>query len=282
MLWRVLGTAAAVYLVIVLLAWLFQHRLLYLPSAAGREWAATPQALGLDYEDVRLTTDDNVELSAWWIPARPQRGTLLFLHGNAGNISHRLESIEIFHRLGLSVLIVDYRGYGRSAGEPSEPGTYLDARAAWQHLVEQRRLPPARIVVFGRSLGAAIAAHLADAVASAPAALILESPFTSAPEMAQRAYPFLPARWLTRFDYATREYVRTVQSPVLVLHSREDEIIPFDQGKAVYRAAPEPKRFVTLHGGHNTGFLETGEAYTAALDDFLTHTADMPRPGRGD
>lgn len=279
MLWRVLGTALAVYTVIVVLAWLFQHRLIYLPSVTGREWTTTPQVLGLEHEDVRLTTEDDVELSAWWIPAHPERGTLLFLHGNAGNISHRLESIEIFHRLGLSVLIVDYRGYGQSAGEPSEQGTYLDARAAWRHLVEQRRVAPERIVVFGRSLGAAVAAHLARTVAPAPAALILESAFTNAPEMAQRAYPFLPARLLTRFDYATRDYVRAVNSPVLVLHGRDDEIVPFDQGEAVYRAAPKPKRFVTLRGGHNTGFLESGEVYTEGLERFLTKMAGLPRPG---
>lgn len=279
MLWRVLGTAAVVYLAIVLLAWLFQHRLLYLPSVAGRDWTATPEVLGLDYADVRLTTEDDVELSAWWIPAHPERGTLLFLHGNAGNISHRLESVEIFHRLGLSVLIVDYRGYGQSASEPSEQGTYLDARAAWHYLVEQRRAPPERIVVFGRSLGAAVAAHLAGSLETGPAALILESAFTSAPEMAQRAYPFLPARWLTRFDYTTRDYVRAVDSPVLVLHGRDDEIVPFEQGESVFRAAPEPKRFVTLHGGHNTGFLESGELYTEELERFLAGMAALPRPG---
>jgi len=278
MLWRILGTAAAVYLAIVLLAWLFQHRLLYLPSVAGREWATTPQALGLDFEDLRFTTEDGVELSAWWIPAHAARGSILFLHGNAGNISHRMESIEIFNRLGLSVLIVDYRGYGRSAGAPSEAGTYRDARAAWRYLTAERQLPPARIVVFGRSLGAAIAAQLASSVQSAPAALILESAFTSAPEMAQRAYPFLPARWLTRFDYATRDYVKAARSPVLVLHSRDDEIVPFDHGEAVYRAAPDPKRFVTLRGGHNTGFLESGATYTRALDAFLTEAAKLPQP----
>jgi len=277
MLWRMLAAVAAVYLVIVLLAWLFQHRLLYLPSVAGDGWVTTPVRAGLEYEDLRIATEDGLELSAWWIPAPAERGVILFLHGNAGNISHRLESIAIFHRLNLSVFIVDYRGYGKSTGQPSERGTYLDARTAWEYLVKQRRLPPSRIVVFGRSLGAAIAAHLARAVAPGPAALILESPFTSAPVLAQRAYPLLPARWLTRFDYATEEYVRAVRSPVLVIHSRDDEIVPFAQGESVFRAAAEPKHFLALGGGHNTGFLEAGEVYSRTLDHFLTETANLPR-----
>lgn len=273
---RLLGILVSAYALIVFLAWAFQHRLLYLPNMPGRDWAATPHALGLEYEDVRLTTRDGIELSAWWVPARPQRGTVLFLHGNAGNISHRLESIEIFHRLGMSVLIVDYRGYGKSDGAPSEAGTYRDAEAAWNHLVEERQLAAGDIIIFGRSLGASIAAHLARGVSPAPAALILESPMTSAPDMAQSAYPFLPARWLTRFSYATRTYVAQADCPVLVIHSEDDEIIPYAQGKAVFKAAPEPKRFLALRGGHNTGFLESVEAYVNGIDGFLTDVAGLP------
>lgn len=273
---RLISIVAIAYGLITLLAWVFQHRLLYLPHVAGREWATTPEAAGLAYENLTLMTEDDTELSAWWIPARPQRGVLLFFHGNAGNISHRMESVEIFHRLGMSVLIVDYRGYGASSGKPSEAGTYLDAEASWQYLIDKRGVAPEDIVIFGRSLGAAIGAHLARAVATAPGALIVESPMTNAPDMAQSAYPFLPARWLTRFSYATEAYVRTVDCPVLVVHSREDEIIPFSQGKAVFTAAPTPKRFLELRGGHNTGFLESGRAYLHGIDEFLTEMAAMP------
>jgi pimeloyl-ACP methyl ester carboxylesterase len=273
-LWRLLVFAAVAYGVIVALAWLFQHRLLYLPSVPDRNWMATPEALGLPYEDLRLATGDDVTLSAWWVPARPQRGVLLFLHGNAGNISHRLDSIEIFNRLDLSVLIVDYRGYGRSGGQPSESGTYEDARTAWRYLTVERGLSPSGIVVFGRSLGAAIAAHLAGEVT--PAALIVESPMTSAPDMAQSAYPFLPARWLTRFSYATKDYIRRAGCPVLVVHSEGDEIIPYSQGRSVFEAAPEPRRFLTLRGSHNTGFLDSGTAYTGGIDDFLKELAGLP------
>lgn len=257
------------YACIVVAAWLYQHRLLYLPSIPGRDWVATPDAIGLEYEDLRLTTDDGVELSAWWVPAATRKGVLLFFHGNAGNISHRLESIQIFNRLGLDVLILDYRGYGRSDGKPSETGTYLDAAAAWRYLTEERGHSPSEIVIFGRSMGAAIAARLASTSTPGPAALIVESPFTSTPDIAQEAYPFLPARWLTRFSYATRDYVTDVACPVLVIHSEDDEIIPVKHGREVFKAAPEPKQFLALRGGHNTGFLESLTPYTRGIDAFL-------------
>lgn len=278
---RTLGIIVLAYAGITALAWLFQHRLLYLPGTPGREWAATPVDIGLNYEDLRIRTGDGVELSAWLVPADPDRGLLLFFHGNAGNISHRLESIEIFHRLGLSVLIVDYRGYGRSDGQPSEDGTYRDAAALWRYSVEELRRPPSEIVVFGRSLGAAVAAHLAATAPRTPGALVVESAFTSAPDMAQRAYPILPARWLTRFSYATRDHVARVDCPVLVIHSEHDEIVPFDLGRAVFAAAPEPKRFLALSGGHNTGFLGSIDEYARGIDAFLTAPAGLARPGTG-
>jgi len=269
---RLLLTGAGLYALLVLLAWLFQARLLYLP-ASGIE--ATPADRGMPYEDVVLETDDGVRLSAWYVPAEPGRATLLFFHGNAGNISHRLASIARFRELGLSVFIVDYRGYGRSGGRPSEAGTARDARAAWAHLTETRGIDPRRIVIFGRSLGAAVAAELARTVR--PAAVILESPFTSVPAIAQEAYPFLPARWLSRFRYPTVEYIGSAAAPVLVIHSEDDEIIPFAHGRAVYAAAPEPKRLLRIRGGHNTGFLESDAVYREGLDAFLTGVAGLPR-----
>lgn len=261
------------YALVVLLAWVFQSRLLYLRSVPGRDFVATPADAGMSFETVRPVTDDGVKLHGWLVPAEGERGTLLFLHGNAGNISHRLDSIRIFHELGLAVLIVDYRGYGRSEGSPSEAGTRLDARAAWQFLVAERGIDPERIVVFGRSLGAAVAAELCREVT--PGALILESAFTSVPEIAQEAYWFLPARWLSRFEYATAEYVRSVDSPLLVIHSEDDEIIPYSHGRRVFESAREPKRLVTLHGDHNTGFLLSRPIYERAIDSFLKETAGL-------
>ncbi|OJA07462.1 lysophospholipase [Halomonas sp. QHL1] len=268
---KILLSLAIIYGLVVALMWAFQDRLLYLPNA-GREHAATPADLGLAWEEVTLTTEDDVALDAWWIPAPVPRASLLFLHGNAGNISHRLESIAQFQRLGLSVLIIDYRGYGRSEGSPSEAGTALDARAAWQWLRDEAEQEAGEIVLFGRSLGAAVAAELAaslDEQQSTPAAVILESPFRSVPELAQQLYPFLPARWFARIEYPVETYVTRISAPLLVIHSRDDEIIPFAQGEAVYQAAREPKQLLEIQGGHNIGFLDSEPAYSAGIDAFL-------------
>lgn len=254
------------YLTIMLLMWLFQERLLYLPGL-GREHLATPADVGLEWRSVALTTEDDLRLDAWWLPAENPRAALLFLHGNAGNISHRLASLEQFNRLGLSVLILDYRGYGKSEGRPSEAGTALDADAGWRWLKEESGHDPDRLVIFGRSLGAAVAAELATR--ADPAALILESPFRSAPKLGQRLYPWLPVRALARLDYPTIEYVTQQSAPLLVIHSEDDEIIPFAEGQAVYEAAPQPKTLLTIQGGHNNGFLRSEQTYLRGIDDFL-------------
>lgn len=267
MLLRLGAVLALSYLAIILLMWLFQDRLLYLPGQ-GRDHIATPADAGLDWQAVALTTDDDLNLDAWWLPAENPRAALLFLHGNAGNISHRLDSLEQFNQLGLSVLILDYRGYGKSEGRPSESGTALDADAGWRWLKEESGHDPDRLVVFGRSLGAAVASELATR--TDPAALILESPFRSVPELGQRLYPWLPVRALARLNYPTVEYVTQQRAPLLVIHSEQDEIIPFAEGRAVYEAAPSPKKLLPIQGGHNTGFLRSERAYLNGIDDFLS------------
>ena len=244
-----------------------QPRLLYYPNLPTRELTATPAETGLDYEAVTLHTDDGVRLSAWFIPHPAPRATLLFFHGNAGNLSHRIESIRLFHDLGLSVFIIDYRGYGQSEGRPSEAGTYLDAAAAWNYLVDERHIAPQGIVIFGRSLGGAIAAELASH--TRPAALIIESAFTSVPNMAARLYPWLPVRWLSRYRYDTHRALETITCPVLIIHSREDDIIPYAEGEQLFAHAREPKRFLEIHGGHGNGWMVSREAYTRGIDGFL-------------
>lgn len=281
---KILLSLLLAYVLVVVLIWTFQARLLYLPHV-GREHDATPTEQGFAWEQVTLTTEDAVALDAWWVPALEPRASLLFFHGNAGNISHRLESIAQFQRLGLSVLIVDYRGYGRSEGRPSEAGTALDARAAWHWLRDEARCEADEIVVFGRSLGAAVAAELAASLEeqhAAPAAVILESPFRSVPDLAQRLYPFLPARWLARIDYPVETYVTRISAPLLVIHSRDDEIISFAEGETVYRAAREPKRLLEIRGGHNTGYLKSEPNYSAGIDAFLREDAGLERPGVSD
>ncbi len=255
------------YAALVAIAFVFQDRLLYLPGVPSRTLTATPASVGLDFEEVTLETVDGVRLHGWHVPARAARGTLLFFHGNAGNISHRLDSLALFHELDLDVLIIDYRGYGRSTGQPSEAGTYDDAEAAWRHLTAGRGIDPRRIVVFGRSLGGAVGARLA--ARHRPGTLIVESGFTSAPELAAEVYPFLPARRLTRFEYATERALRSVECPVLIAHSRDDEIIPYRHGRRLFEAAHEPKRFLEMSGGHNEGFLVSGARYRDGLRAFI-------------
>lgn len=274
MLFKVGMLLAGGYLGLCLLMFFSQERLLYFPD---RQLIATPEAVGLDFESVSITTEDDLRLSAWWIPANPARGVLLFCHGNAGNISHRLDSIRQFHALGLSVLIFDYRGYGESEGRPSEVGTYRDVTAVWRYLSAARGIPPDKVVVFGRSLGAAVAAHLAARVE--PGAVILESAFTSVPDMAARLYPWLPVRWLARIDYPVAEDIQAIRAPVLILHSPTDEIIPYDMGRTLYELAHEPKTFVELRGGHNDGWLLSEPDYSAAVDVFLDeHLSTFTEP----
>lgn len=263
----VLLFAVLVYGVFVAIVYSTQHSLLYYPDLPSRQIDVTPRQLGLEYEEVEIITGDKLKLHGWFVPARQPKGVVLFFHGNAGNISHRLDSLRIFNQLGLSVFIFDYRGYGRSQGRVSERGTYRDAEAAWRYLTEQRSIPASNIIVFGRSLGAAIGAHLA--ARRPPRALILESAFSSVPDMAAELYPWLPVRWLSRFRYDTKKSLPSVKCPVLIIHSPDDEIIPFRHGHTLYQLAPEPKQFLQIRGGHNDGFLLSGAQYIQGLDGFI-------------
>lgn len=255
------------YLVTVAYVYLKQGSMLYFPS---REIAGTPANIGLSFEDVSFPTKDGLQIAAWYIPARPgsERGVLLFSHGNAGNISDRLDSIRIFHYLNLSVLIYDYRGYGKSQGSPAEEGTYRDAEAAWEYLVTARGVKPQKIILFGRSLGGAVAAE--TALRKKAGALIIESGFTSVPDLGSRFFPHLPVRLISRFHYDTAAKVGRVTIPKLVIHSPEDEIVPFDHGRTIYERAAGPKTFLQIRGGHNEGFLMSGTAYVNGLNDFLS------------
>ncbi|UCC14414.1 MAG: alpha/beta hydrolase [Gammaproteobacteria bacterium] len=257
----------AAYALVIALIYVFQARMLYQPRLAGGSLDVNPSSAGLAYEDVTLLTSDGLRLHGWFVPAYSARGALLFFHGNAGDISTRLESVALFHQLGLSVFIVDYRGYGRSEGSPSERGTYRDADSAWRHLTEERGIDEDKIVIFGRSLGGAVAAQLASR--TAPGALIVESVFTSVPDVAARHYRYLPVGLLSRFRYEAVKYVSLTSAPVLVVHSRDDEIVPFDMGQQLYRAADEPKSFIELRGGHNDAVFQSAAEYTEGLKKFL-------------
>lgn len=244
--------------------YLQQYSMIFFPDATLDQ---TPEEWGVGYEDVFLDTEDGVRLHGWYIPFHGSKRTLLFFHGNAGNISHRGASVEIFLRLGLNVFIFDYRGYGKSQGKPDEDGLYRDARAAWRYLTSERETRPEDIILFGRSLGGTVAAELAAEVQ--PGGLILESTFSSARDMANVVLPFLSRLILLRYDFDTAAHVRQVASPVLVLHSPDDEIIPFRLGEKVFQAANEPKSFVRMRGGHNNGITMSQPDYERALGAFV-------------
>jgi len=247
-----------------LILYFMQPTFLYGPM---QEVFYTPEELELDFEKVTFKSDDGLLLSGWYIPAENSELTVLFCHGNGGNIMHRLDSINILYNLGLNCFIFDYRGYGNSEGKPSEEGTYLDVRAAYKWLTKEKEISPDDIIVFGRSLGGSIAAQLASKVKVG--ALIIESAFTSYVDIGKKFYPYMPVRWFARFSYRTVDYVKDVHCPVMIIHSRNDETIPFEFGLELYEAANEPKEFVEIFGSHNDGFLVSSEIYKNAWTKWL-------------
>jgi hypothetical protein len=280
MFWSIVGLIVFFYIGILALLFFFQERLVYLPSHA---WTATPADIGLPYEEIWFEAADGVKLSGWFVPLRPAQseaaepvgGVILFFHGNGGNISHRLGSLEMFHRLGLSTFIIDYRGYGQSEGSPSEQGTYLDAEAAWRYLVEERQIPPSQIIVFGESLGGAVAAWLAQT--HSPQALILLSTFTSIPDIGAQTYPFMPVRLLARIQYNTLARLPEINCPVLIIHGQEDEIVPYGHGQQLFEAANQPKEFLEIKGSHNEGVIISAVQYEIGLATFAAKYNDHAR-----
>lgn len=252
------------YSVILLIMYFKQDRMLYFPE---REISRTPGDVNLGYSEISFRTKDGINISGWYIPAENEKGILLFCHGNAGNISHRLDSIKIFNGLHLSVLIFDYRGYGKSEGKPSEIGTYLDAEAAWDYLTDIKQKSPEKIIIFGRSLGGAVAAEIA--LRKNPAGLIIESGFTSVSDIGTKLYPWLPVRLISKFRYSTIDKIRLIKCRKLIIHSPEDEIIPFEHGRSLYETASPPKEFLVIKGAHNEGFLTSGNTYKEGLKTFL-------------
>jgi fermentation-respiration switch protein FrsA (DUF1100 family) len=241
-----------------------QASMIFYPTG---ELYQTPDDWGMEYEDVVLNTEDDVPLHGWFIPNHHSEQVLLFFHGNAGNISHRRDSIEIFHRLGLNVFIIDYRGYGKSKGKPSETGFYRDATAAWKFLTADKGYASGQILIFGRSLGGAVAAKLASGVKAR--GLILESTFSSAKDFARSVFKVLSRLVVMRYDFNIAESIQRVSYPVLVLHSPDDEIMPFHLGEKVFQSANQPKHFVYMKGDHNNGFLLSQPAYEQELDSWL-------------
>jgi len=264
------------YWALGLILYFMQPTFLYRPV---RQILYTPGELGLDFESVVFESADGLRLTGWYVPADDSELTVLFCHGNGGNISHRLDSINIFYNLGVNCFIFDYRGYGESDGKPGEQGTYLDVEAAYKWLMEEKNVSPDSIIIFGRSLGGSVAAYLAAKVEVK--ALIIESCFTSYADIGKKFYSYMPVRLFAKFGYPTIDYVRDVNCPVMIIHSRDDDIIPFEFGQKLYEAVDAPSEFVEIFGGHNDGFLVSSEIYKKAWMKWLEFLKEyQTRAGR--
>lgn len=246
-----------------------EKRTVFLPQIGRSE--GVPSDIGMAYEDVTIETSDGFRLHGWYVPAKKdseQTVTFLFFHGNAGNINNRIEKIELLHILGGNVLIIDYRGYGISEGSPSEKGIYLDAQAALDHLMARDDIAKDKIIVYGVSLGGAPAAELALKRQDDLAGLVMHSTLTSAKDMAKRILPIVPA-FLVQTKMANIDKIQQIKVPKLIIHSPQDEVIPYQMGEQLFKAAAEPKEFLRLNGDHNDAHIISMDEYLAGMRKFL-------------
>ncbi|MFH1996931.1 MAG: alpha/beta hydrolase [Candidatus Omnitrophota bacterium] len=263
-----IGISIAVLAAIVFFSRDIEKKNIYFPTRAVEQ---TPAVIDIAYDDVSFLAGDGVRLSGWFVPPANDRSpVVLFSHGNGGNISHRLESIRIFAGLGMGVFIYDYRGYGTSEGSPTEEGTYKDAKAAYEYLIKDRTIASDRIVLFGESLGGAISIDLASEVPVG--AVITLGAFSSIAEMARQVYPFIPKQLIDRFlkiRYDSVSKIGAVRPPKLIVHAADDDIIPFRQGVALFRAAREPKSFLEIRGDHNSAVIADSGTFVDGVQKFL-------------
>ncbi len=244
-----------------------EHHFLYFPDP---RYEATPTTVGLTYEEIAFQATDGTRLNGWLLPGESEAPVVLFCMGNAGNISHRLETLQLLHDLGVAIFIFDYRGYGLSEGKASETGTYQDVTGAMNFL-NKRGWPTSQIIIFGRSLGAAIG--LEAALRNPPAGLIMESAFTSISAMGRHHYPLLNLLlgWLLGAKYDNLEKIAALKSPLLLIHGKDDTICPPRMAEELYARAPKEKQPFWISGAdHNNGFIVGGEAYRQTLKQAIT------------
>jgi len=257
----------------VIAIWLIlrQQRMVFKPS---RELLGDPSALGLPYEDVFFRLPSNARLHGWWLPCEASRKVMLCLPGSIGNISHELKTIAFLRDLAANVLIVDYPGFGRSEGRPSESGCYLAAEAAWEFVTREKGVAPEDVIVFGRSLGATVAAQLAARHPDC-GRLVIHSGFTSVPDVAARAYPFFPVRYFCYIRFNTLKQIRACRCPIVIMHPTADSVIPVRHSLRILKEAPEPKRFIPLCGNHYGSEWQNTPGLRPALSE-LTVSGTRP------
>jgi len=266
-LWGIARVVLVALLLVILLIRVFEDRMVFFPEPA-RDSDQTPAQAGVQVEDVFITTADGVKIHCWWADTPGAQRTILYFHGNAGNLSGRLPTIGWLQQLPANVLAVDYRGYGKSEGQPTEDGVYRDGEAAYNYLVNERKIPPEQIVVLGQSLGTTVAVHVASK--KPVAAVVLEAGFPSAKRVVQVAMR-LPGVWLImRSDFNSARKLKDVRAPVLVAHCRQDPVIPFVLGEELYAAANQPNRFIAYPGDcHEPLYQADPRDYAARLRAFL-------------
>lgn len=242
----------------------YEAKALFLPS---RKISATPQDIGLSFEDIFFNTSDRLALNGWFVKSpRLDGATVLFLHGNAGNIGDRLDKIALFYKMGLNVFVMDYRGYGKSQGHPTESGMYRDAQAAYDYLKNRKDVRADKIIFYGESLGNAAAVDLATRVPVA--GLIAEGAFSSARDMAKVILPIVPT-FLLNVKMDSIAKIEAVKAPKLFIHSPYDEVVPFKLARKLFDAAPAPKEFLEIDGDHNEGYALSYAVYRDGIEAFL-------------
>ncbi len=246
-----------------------QDRLIFLPTPGTP--IITPANYGIDYESHILPINDKESVHLWFIPGKEEQSpVLLFCHGNSGNLGSRLEILRVLYQLGIPIAIFDYRGYGESRGRPSEKHLYEDGERVLRFLKTEKGYPLKETIVMGRSLGGAVACELAYRHPDL-SGLILDSAFTSLAEIAQIRYPYVPVSLLLKYRFDNLSKVQAISIPKLIIHSLQDEVIPFSLGQRLFQRARPPKRFLSLPaGGHNDAFLESQERYLQGLKEFLS------------
>lgn len=267
MLWIIIGAIAIFYTIVCIYIYMAQDNMIFYPTD---DVAVTPREVNLDYEEIFIKAGIKDSICTWFFPKEVNyltRKTILFADGNAGNMSYRLESVLFLNQIGANVLMFDYRGYWKSSGKPSEEATYEDIMACYNWLVEVKGIKPDNIILFGRSLGGAVAIDLATKVKCA--GLIVESAFTSAPDVAAHVFPFFPVRLLSKYKYESIKKMKNMNCPILVTHSIDDDIIPFKMGQILFDEAKEPKEFVQLSGGHNERGYLRDPAYMKAMTGII-------------
>ncbi len=253
------------YLVFVFILYVLQKKLIYFPE---KGMTLSPSSVGLEWEQWFVPTPDGVKLSVWWVPVKKAHAyTILFFHGNAGNNSYRVDILRMLNEVGCHTVLVDYRGYGLSTGQPSEKGFYTDAESVWAYMTREKGISPEKIILYGRSLGSGVAGYLANQVPAR--GLILDSSFPSLREVAKHHYPFIPVRYLLNQIFPVEYYLRSTKIPILMIHSVDDEIVPYKLARELADSI-RPRLFVSLHGGHNTLHEVSRKEYIEALNRFLS------------